>query len=329
MRQIYNSFKSERSVRALRSICGSWLCLVLTFLCVSNSFAQQEATFTNYLYNELAINPAVAGNRDGLFVSLLHRSQWVGFPGAPTTQSLNAHSSVYGDAVNLGITLINDKTGIVHDRSVFLDYAYRFYLSEKSQLSLGLKVGFRSMSADLTDLTLAQAGDAAFAKDIATDIYPNFGFGLYFTSQRFFAGFSIPRLVENSDILALSNGNKLFSKEYRHYYLNLGANFDLNESFQLKPSVFAKATKGNPFQVDLTANVVYQEKFLVGLMYRTGDALGILAGIYISPRFYVGYSFDWSFLNSTPKYNYGSHELVLQYEFLPFNKNKIRSPRYF
>lgn len=329
MKKLFNTKATLRSANSYRRIFRLGLCIVLIGLDSFTLVAQQEGTFTHYLYNELAINPAVAGNRDGLFISLLHRSQWIGFPGAPTTQSLNAHSSVYGDAVNLGITLINDKTGIVHDRSMFIDYAYRFYLTDKSQLSLGLKVGFRSMSADLTELTLAQAGDMAFAKDISTDIYPNFGFGVYFTSERYFAGLSIPRLVENTDLLGISSGNRLFAKEYRHYYLTLGANYDLNEGWQLKPSVFVKATKGNPVQADLTANVVYQEKFLMGLMYRTGDALGLLAGIYISPRFYVGYSFDWSFLNSTPKYNYGSHELVLQYEFLPFNKNKIRSPRYF
>lgn len=329
MRQTNNERYTSVGNRILRKSVAFWLCIVMLFTLCYPSFAQQEATFTNYMFNELAINPAVAGNREGIFMSLLHRSQWLGFNGAPTTQAFNVHSSLNSDAVNLGLSVINDKVGIVYDRSMFVDYAFRFYVSDRSQLSLGLNVGFRSMSADLTDLSLGQAGDVAFEKDITSDVYPNFGFGAHYTSEHIFAGFSIPRLIENSSLLAISSDKKLFTKEYRHYFLTVGANYDLNDNFQIKPSVFVKATKGYPVQADITSNFVYQEKFNMGLMYRTGDALGLLAGIYISPRFYVGYSFDWSFLNTTPKYNYGSHELVIQYELVRFNKNKIRSPRYF
>ncbi len=292
-------------------------------------FSQQDAMFTHYMYNTLEVNPAYAGSRDALTATMLHRSQWVGFKGAPVTQTITLHAPVYEDKVNLGLSVINDKIGPTNNTSINVDYAFRFQLTEDSKLALGLKAGLNSMYTDLANLKLDKQLDPSFQGKANGEMSPNFGFGVYYSRDRFYAGFSIPRLIESSFNFSQGITDYTISKEQRHYFFIAGGMYKLSENFDLKPTTFVKVTNGAPVQADVTASVVYQEKLLLGAMCRTGDAAGILAGLDLTDQLHVGYSFDWSFVNSTTRYNYGSHEIMLRYDFVFPGKFKIRSPRYF
>lgn len=304
-----------------------WAALMLSVISV---FAQQEGIFNHTMNNLLSLNPAYAGSREALTAVLLHREQWVGFEGAPVTNTLLVHSPVYNQKVNLGLSIVDDKVGTIHDRSFYIDYAYRFQVSKYSQLALGLKVGVKSLSANLAGLRLDQSGDEAFAKDYNSGLYPNFGFGIYYSQDRFYLGLSSPRLIENSQQYRIGgDAEDLYFEEQRQYFLISGALFTLTNDFDLKPTVFVRATKGVSPVVDMTGTLIFQDKFQLGLLYRTTKDAGLLAGVNLTPRLFVGYSYDWSFMSRTPKFNFGSNEVVLQYDFAYFGLKKIRSPRFF
>lgn len=291
--------------------------------------AQQEAMFTHYSFNTLGVNPAYAGSRDALTVLALHRSQWVSFPGAPTTQTVTAHMPIANDKMGIGLSLLHDKIGPSRNVGVFVDFAYRLKVGDKGKLAFGIKGGTSLLSNDLAAISTTDVGDNSFASSITSQFLPNFGAGVYYQLPRFYVGLSTPRLLENDYASNTTSGS--VASEARHYFFIAGGMIDLTKDskVQLKPTTYVKLTAGAPLEVDLTALFYFNQKFWAGPMFRSGDAVGVLAGLNITPQFALGYSFDWSFGNSTGKYNAGSHEIMLRYDFVFGNKGKILSPRYF
>jgi type IX secretion system PorP/SprF family membrane protein len=291
--------------------------------------AQQDAMFTHYMYNTLGVNPAYAGSRDALTVTGLHRSQWVSFDGAPVTQTVTLHAPMLKNKMGIGLSVINDKIGPTKSTSAYLDLAYAIKVSERGKLAFGLKGGINFFNANLTNLALDQQNDASFQSNVNSKLLPNFGFGIYYYLPKFYVGLSTPKLLENNFETNTSIGSASLINEQRHYFLIAGTVFNLSQNVELKPTTFVKVTNAAPIEADLTASFIFNKKFLLGAMFRTGDALGALVGYNITDQFHIGYSFDWSYGNKTFKYNNGSHEILLTYDFIFKDKEKIRSPRYF
>ncbi len=297
----------------------------IAFIALTASLkAQQDAMFTHYMYNTLWLNPAYAGTRDALTVTGIHRSQWVGFDGAPVDQTLTMHSPILNGKMGIGLSLMNDKIGPTKSTLVALDLSYQVRLSKKSKLSFGLKGLVNMYSNSLSPLKLDNQNDGAFSQNF-TKVLPNAGAGIYYYHERFYVGFSTPKLLENK----LNGDVSSKSVEQRHYFFIMGTVFDLSKDLKLKPTCFIKATQGAPIQGDVTANFIIKDKFSIGAMYRTGDAFGALLGYNFTEQFTVGYSFDWSTANTTGKYNNGSHEIMLRYDLVSKSKAKIKSPRFF
>lgn len=290
--------------------------------------AQQDAMFTHYMFNTQSINPAYAGSRDALTVTGLHRSQWVSFPGAPTTQTITMHSPIANDKLGLGLSIINDKIGPSNNTSAYVDVAYRLPISEDSKLVFGLKGGINLLRADLADLSIQDPGDSEFDNDLSSTLQPNFGVGVYYQAPKGYVGLSAPGLLansfENNDASTLTTYD-----QQSHFFLIAGKVLTLNESIDLIPTTFLKVTDAAPIELDITGRLLFNDKIWAGLMYRTQDALGALLGIQLTEQLSAGYSFDWSFVNNTAKYNSGSHELMIRYDFLFNEEGPIRSPRYF
>lgn len=292
--------------------------------------AQQTPMYTHYMYNTLVINPGYAGSRDALTITALHRSQWVDFKGAPITQTLTIHSPLRNEHLGVGLSISNDKIGPTNNTSVFVDFAYMMQLTKKSKLSLGLSGGANIFQASLGSLQLDEQVDPVFQNSITNHVAPNFGFGMYYSRERFYAGISSPDLLQNNySVVSESNGNTLVAKEQRHYFFIAGSMIKITDNFAFKPTTFVKVTSGAPIQGDVTASFIIMKKLLLGVMYRTGDAFGALVGLDITEQFHVGYSFDYSYGLKTFKYNKGSHEIVLRYDFIKADKKQIHSPRYF
>lgn len=305
--------------------------LILGIVLAGGLYAQQDAMYTHYMFNTLAINPAYAGTRDALTVTGLHRSQWVGFEGAPTTQTLTMHSPILDDKIGLGLSVLNDKIGPVNTTSFYADFAYKLKLNKEAKLAFGIKGGINLRQGNLTDLALGENNDAAFSNNLESDMLPNFGFGMYYYTKKWYAGISTPKLLENDFNTNSTQGSTNLASEKRHYFFIAGTVFDLTENgeVKLKPTTFVKVTNGAPVEADLTAMFIVNDKVELGAMYRTGDAAGLLLGYNFTNQLRLGYSFDWSFTNSTGTYNSGSHEIMLRYDFIYKDQAKIRSPRYF
>lgn len=293
------------------------------------AIAQQDAMFTHYSFNTLGVNSGYAGSRDALTVTGLHRSQWVSFPGAPQTQTLTLHAPLADNKMGIGVAFLNDRIGPTNTTGLSLDLAYKIQVGSQGKLAFGLKAGLNMRSNRLaSEVTTGEMGDNAFLNDIQTDLLPNFGFGLYYSTPKFYAGLSTPRLLENE--LDMASGGAE-SSEKRHYFFIAGTVFPVNKTgtIKLRPTTFVKLTEGAPAELDLTALFYFQDKYWLGPMFRTTDAIGALLGLNITDQFSLGYSFDWSYGNQTGAYNAGSHELMLRYDFIYKGKGKIHSPRYF
>jgi type IX secretion system PorP/SprF family membrane protein len=287
--------------------------------------AQQDAQFSQYMFNTMAINPAYAGSAGLLNASLLYRAQWVGFEGAPQTQTLTANTPLKNKALALGGTLFNDVLGPEHRFGFYGSFAYRI-IFPKSKLSFGLSAGFEIFQGNFTSLDIIDQNDQSFAQNVTGKFLPNAGFGIYYYSKKYYVGFSTPKLIQNS-IYEAVDGSPTVGKQEISYYFTAGYVFTLNRDVKFKPALLFKFTRNAPAQLDINLNFLFIEKFWVGVMYRPNVAYGFLLQYQINDQLRFGYSLDIS-TYELAIYNNGTHEFMLSYDF-GYNRTKIRSPRYF
>jgi type IX secretion system PorP/SprF family membrane protein len=231
--------------------------------------------------------------------------------------------------MGLGLSVVNDKLGPLSSTSVYVDAAYMMFLNDNDRLAFGIKGGVNVFRGAFSEIETEVAGDNVFGFDIGGTAKPNLGAGVYYYKPKMYVGLSAPGLLTNGYKTGGGDQQVVGYQQARHYFLIAGGVFDLNRDIEMKPTGFVKVTEGSPIEVDLTATAIYQERFHLGLAYRTGDGPSILAGFNINEQLYAGYSFDWSFANATGKYNSGSHEIALRYDFVYKHRRKIKSPRYF
>jgi len=292
------------------------------------TFAQQEPMFTHYMFNTQAVNPAYAGNRGMTTMTLLHRSQWVGIEGAPMTQTLTVNSPIFRNKLGLGVSLQNDKIGPTNIFTGNLDLAYKLKINKKNNIAFGIKSVLSYFDRNLTGLYAAETGDIAIDNATRNDMFMDFGIGVLYTNEHFYAGLSTPKVLFNN-FSDQNSGNDLGAKEVQHYYFTAGGAIDLSSNVEFKPSTFVRATHGAPVTVDVSALFEMNKKLEVGAMWRSYDAVGILLGYNFKENLRIGYSFDWSYGNRTFTYNFGSHEVMLRYELFYKGNENITSPRYF
>jgi len=289
------------------------------------SFAQQDSQYTQYMYNTVNINPAYAGQRGMLSAFGLHRTQWVGLDGAPTTNSFAVHSPINDTNVGLGLSFVNDRIGPADENSISVDFAYTVQASENYKLSFGLKATANLLNVDYTKLNIYNPNDPLFQNNIDNKFSPNIGAGVYFHSENTYVGLSVPNFLETKHYE--DDGNYSTAKERMHYYLIAGHVFELNPNLKFKPSALAKMVQGAPLQVDVSANFLINEKFTVGAAYRWSAALSGMVGFQITDGLFVGYAYDAE-TTKLANYNSGSHEIFLRFELFK-NYDRIISPRFF
>lgn len=288
-------------------------------------YAQQDSQFTQYMYNTVNINPAYAGQRGVLSVFGLHRTQWVGLDGAPTTNAFSVHSPINESNVGLGLSFVNDRIGPSDENSISVDFAYTVQASENYKLSFGLKATANLLNVDYTKLNIYNSNDPRFQNNIDNKFSPNFGAGVYLHSENTYVGLSVPNFLETKHYK--DNGNYAAAKERMHYYLIAGHVFELNPNLKFKPSLLTKMVQGAPLQVDVSANFLINEKFTLGAAYRWDAALSAMAGFQITDGLFLGYAYDAE-TTKLANYNSGSHEIFLRFELFS-NYDKIITPRFF
>jgi type IX secretion system PorP/SprF family membrane protein len=290
-----------------------------TIICV----AQQDAQYSQYMYNTISINPAYAGSRDVMSVFGLHRTQWIGIDGAPETNNFSINTPLKNNSFGIGISITNDKIGPSIDNSVAFDFAYSISTSEKFKLSFGLKGTLDRLDINVSKLNPLHQNDPEF-KNFSSPLSTNIGFGLFLYSNSTYFGLSLPNSIE---INRYDDESVSLYRDKRSYYFITGHVMELSNAFKFKPSVVSKYTQGAPLQLDLSANFLYKEKILLGGAVRVNAAVSALLGYQIDESWFVGYGYD---LDTTKwsNYNSGSHELFLRFELFK-NYSKIVSPRFF
>jgi type IX secretion system PorP/SprF family membrane protein len=265
------------------------------------------------------INPAYAGSKGVLSLGILGRSQWVGVEGSPRTLTFSAHAPV-GKSVGLGLSLIADRIGPVIETNLFGDFSFTIVTSEDSRLAFGIKAGLTSLQVN----TLI-ANNPNDPLNIPIDkTAPNFGAGVYYYTDNFYAGFSIPNFLKTR-YLEKSGGFVSTASEQMHFFFTSGYVFDIYEDLKLKPSTMFRGVKGAPLSVDISANLLWQDKFEFGMSYRFDKSFSGIIAFLINEDLRIGYSYDQSILNYG-NFNSGSHEVML---LIDFNRRKLKSPRFF
>lgn len=296
--------------------------LLFFFLSGLSGYGQQDPLFTQYMFNGLAINPAYAGSKEQLSLTLLARKQWMNMEGAPSTQTFSAHSPMKNERVALGLTFINDKIGVSHQYGINGVYAYRIPF-KKGKISLGLQAGVKRYKSAFTSL-LIQHPDPAFASDEVSSYMLNFGTGLYYSTDLFYLGLSVPHLLNNR----LANSPiSTYGSQFRHYFLTSGYVFNLSPDIKLKPSILLKMVEGAPVQLDFNTNVLINDVLWVGASYRSFSSFNFITQLQLTDQLSLGYAYDIS-LGKLRRFSEGGHELVISYNFSFFG-TKVLTPRYF
>lgn len=295
----------------------------------SISYAQQDAQYTQYMYNTISVNPGYAGSRDVLSLTGLYRTQWVGLEGAPKTMTFSAHSPLRNNKLGLGVSLVRDQIWIQDETYIDIDFSYTINTSDTGQLAFGLKAGAHLLNIDFTRTNPENNTDDSFdlSNNIDNKFSPNVGFGIYYHTEKFYIGYSAPTLLRTKYYDNEVSSISYLAKDRVNHYLIAGYVFDLSADLKLKPAVLFKAVAGAPLQMDLSGNLLLNEKLTLGLAYRWDAALSGLIGFQLSDGLMIGYAYDWE-TTELNNYNSGSHEIILRYE-LRSSKDGIISPRFF
>ncbi len=296
---------------------------------LESAYAQQEIMVSQYMFNGLFINPAYAGTHSYAEATALHRSQWTGFDGAPTTNTFGIEGPISNEIMGLGLTFVNDQLGDTRQNEIFGNWSYHLFLDEegKNRLSFGLRAGFSAYSANLTDTKVFDNGDPVFAEDVSNEFVPKFGAGVYFYSKYWYAGLSVPTIyaADNNVRFNINDvGDRYFEP---HTYLTAGYVFKAGPNIRIKPSFLIKYLNNTPLQADINCNLLFKNTFWIGASYRTGDSVIGLLEYNIGTNFRVGYAYDFT-TSELNDYNNGSHEIMLSFKFAK-DPIKTKSPRYF
>ena len=305
--------------------CKKVLCLfpVITFLIIHGSFGQQITHFTQYMSNELVINPAYAGAEGALSMTLMHQSQWSGIEGAPTTQSFAAHSLYKSKNIGLGLAIINDKVGIHKALTLNSAYAYRIQLNKETLISFGLQFGFNQLKSDFSSLAgqIQNVNDPKLYSGDLSETNFLFGSGIYLENPRLKLGFSIPNMMRGkiqSDSIDYSilNNQVYFQGRYK---------IMINENVSLLPGILFMYSRGLPISYDINVATILNDVLLCGLSYRSQESIDLIVQAKLTPQLKIGYSFDYQLAGVSSTGN-NSHEFMISYLFSFANKN-ISSPR--
>ncbi len=321
--------------------------LVFTVLFLSTAYfakAQQDAQYSQYMFNSLVINPAYAGYKEVLNISALTRVQWVGIDGGPQTQSIILDGSFFNDRVGLGLSVVNDKIGLQRQSSAYINYAYRLPVGEDDRLSFGLGVGVGQYAFDGSDANTDDPNDPNFNYGKTTSfIAPDARVGVHYSSELFYVGLSTTNLF--SDILNNQSGTQnQIAKQGRHFFLTAGYLYPVNDFLKFKPSFLIKEDTKGPSNLDINNFFLLGDKVWLGVSYRTSvnllkkrgvasniksqNALVGIVELYAGKMWRLGYAYDHT-LSSLKGYAGPTHEVSLSLTLGPKRDLSVLSPRYF
>jgi type IX secretion system PorP/SprF family membrane protein len=310
----------------MRKVFISILLLALVIISPYEINAQQQVIYDQYMFNGLVINPAYAGQHESISLMALYRMQWLNVPGAPSTIAACLHSPLKNKKAGVGVLFTNDNIGVTTQTAVNLYFSYRIFFNNGAKLSFGLQGGFTQYHFDYSKLTFQNktTNDPAFNLSNQNFITPNFGFGVYYTSKKIFAGLSVPQIMQHyvNDLDVAQNAVQL-----RYYMFYGGYLWKISPNLLFKPNTLIKFSPGVPFQVDVNAALLIRDALWVMLSYRSVNTLNATLQLNLNESLSLGYSYEQPVGGYSVGFG-GTHEIMLNYRF-KIATSDIVNPRYF
>ncbi|QSE96779.1 PorP/SprF family type IX secretion system membrane protein [Fulvivirga lutea] len=296
--------------------------VVFVFLTCTGAQSQQLRPVQSlYMFDLLLINPAYAGSQVQLSATSIYRNQWVNLEGAPQTFTASMQSSLLNNRMGLGLVLGKDVLGVHENYNIFASYAYKIPMYGGASLSMGLQAGFDLIQSDFTRTTVPTASGASGAPGSSDPYYlatsaanPNFGMGLFYTNRVFYAGISVPYILENDIIQDVESGQLTTEsvKNTRNYYVHGGTTFQTDPNFKILASTLVRFQDGAPLSFDVNALGVIKETVGLGMGYRLVEGLIFMFELKVNENFHVGYAYDKT-VSTIGRVSSGSHEIMLNY----------------
>jgi type IX secretion system PorP/SprF family membrane protein len=289
--------------------------------------AQQDAQYTQFMFNKLYFNPAYAGSKKVLCMSGIYRKQWIGIERAPQTGTFNIHGSVLKNRLGLGMSVTYDQIGFTDKVDIETNYAYIIRFKNENFLSIGLRGSFSYMQIRWDQADPTQTFDSSIPGATTSKLLPNFGAGVYYQSKFWYAGISVPHLFQNNLDFSTNPTASVEPKLSQHYFFMGGLSFDIAKNIQIQPNLMFKYVVNAPFDMDLNLSLVFFQKILVGVTYRMGDSVDALLQWRITPQVQLAFAYDFT-ISPLQRYNAGSVEVMLEYSFIK-KSEKVHNPRFF
>jgi len=302
------------------------LITIVFLLAGSCLYAQQDALFSQYMFNKMVINPAYTGTRDALSLTMVGRQQWAGLDGAPRTATFTIHSPLRNEKLGLGMYCYTDVLGPLQTSGAIGAFSYKFQWGP-GKLSFGLQFGFKHMFVDWNKVKMSEENDVALTGQSGKNFAVDANIGLYYYTETYYVGISTKHLLEQDIGTQELYDDAISSTLMRHLYGMAGLAIPVNDYLVLQPSIMARYVQNSPLQMDFNANFMIKEVFTLGFSYRTERSFVFLVEVLVKNRLRIGYSYD-IFLNELSQYNKGSHELLIGFDF-PVFKRELNTPRYF
>lgn len=304
------------------------LLFILFFVLVGTSYGQQKPVLSQYMFSGLVLNPAYAGRHDYTSFTAMYRDQWVNVPGAPKLTTFTGQTGFKDRKIGAGFMISEDKIGAHNNLSVYGSYAYYLKFENGAKFSMGLQGGIDILRSDWSKLTILDQNDPVF-NGSEINYFPNFGAGVFYYTEKFYIGFSIPYILASRE-----TQTEDYYRDVRHsrnYYLTGGHVFDIGAKLKIKPSFLLRIEDNMPLAIDLNANLYYDEIIDIGISYRQGDAVIGILGLQLSKYLKFSYAYDY-ITSDLSAYTKGSHELMLQYRInfsAPKHHRMCPQPQYF
>jgi len=288
--------------------------------------AQQNAQFSQFMWTKLAQNPAYAGSADHLCLTALHRSQWVGLEGAPTTQSFSAHAPFFKERVGIGLNIIHDDITISNNWNIGMAYSYRMKMNTGT-LSLGVQGTIKYIDVDWDETQALEIDDNAIPQFETQKYFPDMSAGVYYQTKKFYAGLSVQNLIKAKVNFDEGELIDVIRTDKRHIFAMGGYIFNLSDNVKLNPVFLVKYVRNAPLDIDLNASLIFYDKVWFGLSYRKDDSIDAILQYQASKQIKIGLAYDFT-LSELQQVNRGTYEIMMQYCF-HFNNNKIINIRFF
>lgn len=290
---------------------------------------QQDAHYTNFMFNKLMYNPAYAGSREAASLMVLYRKQWLTFPGSPNDQMLTFHTPLFNRRMGVGLSFERDEIGFGENYRGSLAYNYRIPVrGGKGTFSIGIHGTVWGNTINWDEARASDVGEFEIPVGRANQVLGNFGAGVYYQSDRFYAGLSVPHLLNNSFDYVSHNGDLTTSRLRNHYYFMGGLDIPMGSKVRFTPNLLLKYVLNAPFDFDANISFMFFDRLTLGATYRHGDSVDALVHWYVTKQLRVGMGYDIT-TSGLASYQQGSFEILLGYDFMNIERSKLQNPRFF